>query len=486
MSNPPVITKKLGQLLVERGWITGEQLIRAIQSQRVVGGRIGTCLLEMDVLTEDRLLEALSQQLSVPPAKIEELRAIGGGILDLIPSKVASRWQAVPLSADRNDIRVATLNVKNLACLDELEFCSNKRVLPHIANEVRIFEALEKYYGVECPRRYGHLLDRLNRSRYMWDESAKVLLGAGQKERGVQPPEKAPEATGDRRVADRRVADRGARDRAPGRRPTDDRRVADRRAVDRLTFARAADPGEPDLLRPPASRSTLTLGGSTDAEPAPKSQGNGAITWPTPVAGGTEGRSLATETEGRSLATETEGGTPIPATLTLDDVERILAGQSDQKSIGRIILRFLGQSFSRCAIFALRNEGVRGWLYHGAGFDAALFSALDLRLDQPSAFLGLVKGSEFFVGPLAPMPAHRELARCWGGELPQQCLMMPIRLRGRLISVLYADRGARGLEGIQIEEVKELSDKAAIAFELCILRRKLRQRPLSRARAGAD
>ena len=46
MSNPPVTTKKLGQMLVERGWITGEQLIRAIQSQRVVGGRIGTCLLE--------------------------------------------------------------------------------------------------------------------------------------------------------------------------------------------------------------------------------------------------------------------------------------------------------------------------------------------------------------------------------------------------------------------------------------------------------
>ena len=64
--------------------------------------------------------------------------------------------------------------------------------------------------------------------------------------------------------------------------------------------------------------------------------------------------------------------------------------------------------------------------------------------------------------------------------------MMPIRLRGRLISVLYADRGALGLEGVEIEEIKELSDKAAIAFELCILRRKLRQRPASQARASAD
>ncbi len=455
MPNPPVTTKKLGQLLVERGWITGEQLIRAIQSQRVVGGRIGTCLLEMDVLTEDKLLEALSNQLSVPPAQIEELRAIGNQILDLIPSKVAARWQAVPLSTDRNDIKVATLNVKNLACLDELEFCSNKRVLPHIANEVRIFEALEKYYGVECPRRYGHLLDRLNRSRYMWDESAKVLLGAGQTERGVRAPEASPGP----------ASHRGAAAPAVGQ-----------RATDPGDSDQGAAGGDSDLMRPPASRSTLTLGVSPPAAPAP-AKGDGAITWPTPTEGGTEGG---------AMPTATVGGTPIPATLTLDDVERILAGQSDQKSIGRTILRFLGQSFSRCAILAVRNDGVRGWLYHGEGFDGALFNAMDLKLDQPSAFLGLIKGAELFVGPLAPMPAHRELARCWGGELPQQCLMMPIRLRGRLISVLYADRGALDLEDVNLAEVKELSEKAAIAFELCILRRKLRQRPVNQQHTSAD
>ena len=170
--------KKLGQLLVERGAITGEQLIRAIQSQRALGGRIGTCLLEMDVVTEDHLLEALSQQLSVPAAHIETLRAIDDTILEMVPAKVAVRCLAVPFAASDTEIQIATLNVHNLSVLDELAFCCNRRVRPHIANEVRIFEALEKYYGYECPARFGHLLDRLNRSRYMWDESAKILLGA--------------------------------------------------------------------------------------------------------------------------------------------------------------------------------------------------------------------------------------------------------------------------------------------------------------------
>lgn len=421
MPNSPATTKKLGQMLVERGWITGEQLIRAIQSQRVVGGRIGTCLLEMDVLTEDKLLEALSSQLSVPPAQIEELRAIDREVLELVPSKVASRWQAVPLSAGRHDVRVATLNVKNLACLSDLEFCSNKQVKPLIANEVRIFEALERYYGIECPKRYGHLLDRLNRSRYLWDESAKVLLGGAQAERG------------------------GGTATASG----NGRRQA-------------------RMMRPPASRSTKSLTAVRRDAPAaaerpaperPAPERGEAITWPP-----------AADDRGNGAAQAARGA------LTLDDVERLLAEKRDQKSIGRIILRFLGQSFSRCAIFSVHTDSVRGWLHHGEGFDADAFKTLDLKLDQPSAFLSLLRGGAHVLGSLPPSPAHRALARCWGGELPQECLMMPIRLRGRLISVLYGDRGALGLDGIQIEQIRDLSEKAAIAFQLCILRRKLQHR----------
>ena len=445
MLNPPTTTKKLGQLLVERGCITGEQLIRAIQSQRVVGGRIGTCLLEMDVLTEDKLLEALSQQLSVPAAHVDELRTISEHVLKLIPSKVASKWQAVPFFVDETDVRVATLNVKNLACLDEIEFCTNRRVRPHIANEVRIFEALEKYYRIECPRRYGHLLDRLNRSRYMWDESAKVLIGASEAE-----------WNGGRH--DMASADAGSAD-----------------------AGRAGNGARRDkVMRPPASRSTRSLGETppspSSAAARPAKDPLSPITWPATLESGA--------VEDSPVATR--GGSPaVPETLTLMDVENLLAGQADQKSIGQILLRFLGQSFSRCAIFAIRNGAVRGWLHRGESFDGPLFHSLEIRLDRPSAFLGLAKGADFFFGPLAAMPSHRMLARCWGGELPEQCLMLPVRLRGRLISVIYGDCGPSGLQGIDLELLKELAEKAAIAFELCILRRKLHQRIATPGNGGA-
>lgn len=163
--------KKLGQLLVERGWATGEQVLRAVRSQRTSGGLLGTCLLELDVVEEDRLLEILSEQQGAPAAPVDGLRAIPEEVLGLVPPKVAARCLAVPFSATDRDVDVAALNAGDMALIDELAFCTNRRVHVHVVSEVRIYEALAKHYGIECPRRYAQLVDRLNRSRYLWKDS---------------------------------------------------------------------------------------------------------------------------------------------------------------------------------------------------------------------------------------------------------------------------------------------------------------------------
>ena len=61
---------KLGQLLVARGWITVQQLTRALKTQNVGGGRIGTCLLEMDAISEELLLKGIAEHLGVSFAAV--------------------------------------------------------------------------------------------------------------------------------------------------------------------------------------------------------------------------------------------------------------------------------------------------------------------------------------------------------------------------------------------------------------------------------
>ncbi len=156
--------------------MTQEQLLRAIVSQRSSGGRLGTCLLEMGLVEEDQLLEALEAQQGVPAVGIDQLLVIAEEVVALVPGRVAERCYALPFDATDKEVDVATANARDLGHLDELAFCTNLRVRPHVTTELRIFEGLAKHYGVECPRRYSRLADHLNRRRYLWREEEETSL----------------------------------------------------------------------------------------------------------------------------------------------------------------------------------------------------------------------------------------------------------------------------------------------------------------------
>src|ERR1700709_665354 len=163
---------KLGQLLVARGWLTVKQLTRALKNQNVAGGRLGTCLMEMDAITEELLLKGLAEQLGVPAATADDLYGVPEEVIGLIPEKLARRCRAIPFRVEGGRLDLALMDPRNLSAQDEIAFASGKRVKVFVAEEVRILEARERYYGEECPSRFGLVLDRLNRARFLWDKPA--------------------------------------------------------------------------------------------------------------------------------------------------------------------------------------------------------------------------------------------------------------------------------------------------------------------------
>lgn len=419
--------KKFGQILLEHGWVTKDQLQRALQNQSVVGGRIGTCLLEMDALPEDLVMKALAEQTGSPAATVENLRNIPEEIHTLLPARVARRCRAVPFQIVGNQISIALLDVRNLQIQDELAFVTNKRLKVFVANEARIYEALEKYYGEECPQRFSHLIDRMNRARYLWDrpEEGRALTSTNQSNRMASEAAAAPKTiTGTSSVASFTQAPKVAETAAPGA-------VAEVAVV-----AAATEPAE----APPVSRSpTLSI-------------------------------PLAPE-ERAALR-----GVPAPApALTPRDVETQLLNPRDRDDVGKTLLSYLSQDFSRVLLFKAVKNNVVGWMGQGAGVQADTLGVYAVQFNQPSVFLNLKQGGQFFLGTLAPMPAHRDLARTWGGEVPKESLVLPIRIKDRVATFVYLDKGANGLSGIDIEALQRLAAKAAIAFELCIMRSKLKQ-----------
>ena len=86
---------RLGDLLVDSGTITAEQLNDALEEQKSTGLRLGETLVKRGVLTEGKLLDALSSHLNLQIYSLSRYRPMPEA-LRMIPENVARRLHVIP------------------------------------------------------------------------------------------------------------------------------------------------------------------------------------------------------------------------------------------------------------------------------------------------------------------------------------------------------------------------------------------------------
>ena len=104
---------------------------------------------------------------------------------------------------------------------------------------------------------------------------------------------------------------------------------------------------------------------------------------------------------------------------------------------------------------------------------AERFDNYSTNLVQPSVFRQISESGGSYLGPLSDRPPHRQLRSLWKGELETECLVSPIQVRDRLVALVYGDRDALGVAGLDIGRVQRIVALAAEAMERRILERKL-------------
>jgi len=146
--------KNLGQLLIEKKLISENDLASALQRQIVFGGRLGTNLLELDLISEEKLMQVLADQYGTPFAKAEHFRDIPGFVLESVPRDLVAKHGVVPVAFGGNKITLAMRDPDKLDIIDEISFRSGKAVRPIVASELRVIQALENYFGIKREARY--------------------------------------------------------------------------------------------------------------------------------------------------------------------------------------------------------------------------------------------------------------------------------------------------------------------------------------------
>lgn len=140
--------KRLGDLLIDAGLITEDQLVSALKSQRESHRRLGVELIAKGVITETELIEALCQQLGIDYIDLTNV-ILPAELTQVVPKNLARKYDMVPVRATRDEVFIAMSDPMNFIAQEEARVASRRRVIPMISHHTAIERAIMQLYGNE-------------------------------------------------------------------------------------------------------------------------------------------------------------------------------------------------------------------------------------------------------------------------------------------------------------------------------------------------
>ncbi len=152
---------KIGELLLKAQLITEDQLNQALEEQKQSGGRLGEHLVRLGHVSEEDILDCLSQQFGVPSINLRHFD-IEDSIIRLIPADVARKYHFIPVSKTGATLTVAMSDPTNVFAMDDITFITGYRVEPVVASEEALREAIDKYFGTTHALELKKVMDDLS------------------------------------------------------------------------------------------------------------------------------------------------------------------------------------------------------------------------------------------------------------------------------------------------------------------------------------
>ena len=140
------MSSRLGEILVRDSLISADQLKQALEYQKKEGGRLGTCLVKLGLVSDEDITAVLSRQYGVPSINLK-FYEVDPTVIKLIPQETAVRYQIVPLSRVGSTLTIAMTDPTNVFAMDDIKFMTGFNVEPVVASESAISEAIAKFYG---------------------------------------------------------------------------------------------------------------------------------------------------------------------------------------------------------------------------------------------------------------------------------------------------------------------------------------------------
>jgi len=142
---------KLGEVLKDADIIDDYQLQSALSYQRNWGGRLGSCLIKLGYLNEEKLADVLARQYQLKKIDLSTVN-VSDDAMRALSATTAKKYQVMPVSLEKTgntrSLLVAVADPTNMHAIDDLQFITGCAINTVIATESTIDAAIDYYYEV--------------------------------------------------------------------------------------------------------------------------------------------------------------------------------------------------------------------------------------------------------------------------------------------------------------------------------------------------
>lgn len=406
---------RLGELLLRDGRLTEAQLSAAISAQSRDGGRLGTILLEAQVIDYETLTVYLGLELGIPIASGAALERAKLTAVRLLAPTQAFAHRIVPLVVQDRHLIAAVADPHDFANLEAVQQITGYRVLPRVAPEARIFYYIERYYGAARPVRFA----KHGEAPRGDDDPAPFGLPAPPLP-GLPPIMSAPTP-------------------APGPRP-------------HLRRSRTHD-----IMRAPGVEDSQAL--ELDAEDLIDSLESDADV-SAPVVSAAASVAVSAPVAAQRPATLPPPLEPMPADAAL----KALAAADDRNQIADVTLRYAMSLGESAVLFAVRDTFAFGWRAAGHVPGHRSVEHILMPLDPPSVLQMAADAEDgMYSGSVAPSTLHSYMFRVLGLAEPPHATVAAISIGRRHVNLLYVNRETAFTKD-ELKILREVCTAAAQAY----------------------
>ncbi|MGH2691160.1 MAG: GspE/PulE family protein [Actinomycetota bacterium] len=135
--------KDLGELLLEKGLISEDQLDEAKEEQQRTGRSLGRILVERGWVTESGLIALLARQIGLEFVELTDI-SVDTTAAGLIPESLAKRYRALPIGYEDSKLIVAMSDPSNVLAIDDIRTLTGREVKPVVATATDILAAISR------------------------------------------------------------------------------------------------------------------------------------------------------------------------------------------------------------------------------------------------------------------------------------------------------------------------------------------------------